>query len=414
MGTGFSAAIEDWNEETDYPQFTHPKYKELSKRIDKIIEDINFEIKLAEKAQRFVMPVEIKNNLTSALKINLPADKPNKIIAYIKMVECGYKVVENPGYAAIFYNCRLTVRKLLNDKDKMFLTFTKADHEAYENQFLGLSESTKSNYLRTYCRIWNLAIADGLVTKDHHPKQYFKFKVYKRVRTKKRSIKADYWKRILKLKPAPDTRIYRSHLMAQFMYYARGMNFNDMIKLKWTDIQNNGVAYKRSKNKRSYDFELHPKAQAVLNLLREYPVQSDSGHVFPILMKEHDDVFKIDARIDSALKDFNEDSQAMADAIGWKKRFTSNCLRHGFASHLNEARVDIRIIQESLGHETQLQTRTYLDDIEDGPLFSVVPIAIPAQIPGAGALKKNCSAAPAFPPPNNYNNAVKNQQGYRL
>ena len=42
-------------------------------------------------------------------------------------------------------------------------------------------------------------------------------------------------------------------------------------------------------------------------------------------MKEHDDVFKIDARIDSALKDFNEDSQAMAEAIGWKKQFTSNC-----------------------------------------------------------------------------------------
>ncbi|OOQ60024.1 tyrosine-type recombinase/integrase [Mucilaginibacter pedocola] len=372
MATGFSSSVENWDAENGYPKFSHPLYKELAQRIDKITENINFEIKLAEKAGRYITPVEIKNNLTQATKVNLPADKPNKIIAYIQMVEDGYKAVENPGYAAIFYNCRLTVRKLLKDKDKMFLTFTKADHEAYENQFLGLSESTKSNYLRTYCRIWNLAIADGLVTKDHHPKKYFKFKVYKRVRTKKRSIKADYWKRILKLKPAPNTRIYRSHLMAQFMYYARGMNFNDMIKLKWIHIQNNGVAYKRSKNKRSYDFELHPKAQAVLNLLREYPVQSDAGYVFPILMKEHDDVFKIDARIDSALKDFNEDSQAMAEAIGWEKRFTSNCIRHGFASHLNEAGVDIRFIQEALGHETQLQTRTYLDDIEDGVIAKAI------------------------------------------
>lgn len=154
------------------------------------------------------------------------------------------------------------------------------------------------------------------------------------------------------------------------------MNFNDMIKLKWTDIQNNGVAYKRSKNKRSYDFELHPKAQAVLNLLREYPIQSDAGYVFPILMKEHDNVFKIDVRIDSALKDFNEDSQAMAEAIGWEKRFTSNCLRHGFASHLNEAGVDVRMIQESLGHETQLQTRVYLDDIEDSIITNAINAAL--------------------------------------
>jgi integrase/recombinase XerD len=35
-------------------------------------------------------------------------------------------------------------------------------------------------------------------------------------------------------------------------------------------------------------------------------------------MKEHDTAKKIDAGIDSALKDFNEDSKAMADAIGWK------------------------------------------------------------------------------------------------
>lgn len=218
MATGFSSCIEAWDLENDCPQYTHPKFKELSKRIDKLTEDINFEIKLAEKAQRVITPIEIKNNLTKATKLRLPADKPNKIIAYIKMVEDGYKAVENPGYAAVFYNCRVTVRRLLRDKDKMFLAFTKADHEDYEKQFLGLSESTKSNYLRTYCRIWNLAIADGLVTKDHHPKQYFKFKVYKRVRTKKRSIKADYWKRILKLKPAAHTRIYRSHLMAKFMY----------------------------------------------------------------------------------------------------------------------------------------------------------------------------------------------------
>jgi integrase/recombinase XerD len=372
MATGFSSSIENWNAKNDYPETTHLKYKTLAARIDKLVSDIDFEIKLSEKSGRIITPVEIKSNLTRSVRIAPVAEKPNKILAYTKKIVDDLRANENPGYANIFYNCRLTLLKLLKNQDKMFLAFTKADHEKYEEQMQGLAESTKSNYLRTYCRIWNLAIKDGLVSKDHHPKQYFKFKVYKRIRTKKRSIKADYWKRILKLKPNKDTRIYRSHLMMQFMYYARGMNFGDMMKLKWDYIQNNGVSYKRSKNKRGYDFELHPKAIAILKIMQEFPAQSDAGYVFPILMKEHDTAMKIDTRIDSALKDFNEDSKAMAAAVGWTKNFTSNALRHGFASHLNEAGVDIRIIQESLGHETQMQTRTYLDDIEDSIITEAI------------------------------------------
>ena len=127
-------------------------------------------------------------------------------------------------------------------------------------------------------------------------------------------------------------RVSDTFLM-QFMYYARGMNFNDMLKLQWDNIQNNGITYKRSKNKRSYNFELHPKAIRVINTFRTYHLQSDAGYVFPFISKEHYTAKKIDARIDSALKDFNEDSKAMAEAIGWEKQFTSNSLRHGFASH---------------------------------------------------------------------------------
>jgi integrase/recombinase XerD len=81
-------------------------------------------------------------------------------------------------------------------------------------------------------------------------------------------------------------------------------------------------------------------------------------------------------RIDSALKDFNEDSKAMAEAVGWKKQFTSNALRHGFASHLNEANVDIKIIQEAMGHETQADTRIYLADLEDSIITEAINAAL--------------------------------------
>jgi integrase/recombinase XerD len=374
--TGYSCSVENWNDEKCRPHSSHPNFLALSNKINKLIDDIEFEIKTADKAGRFITHIEIKTKLTQPVEISFNSEKPKKILAYIKSIVDYYESLDNIGYAGVFASNGLTVKKLLDGKDKMFLAFTKSDHEAYEKQMVGLSESTKSLYLRTYFRIWNLAIADGLVPKDRHPRQYIKFKAYKRIRTKKRSIKSEYWQRILKLKPATHTRIYRSHLMMQFMYYSRGMNFNDMLKLKKEQFINKGIAYKRSKNKRSYDFELHPKAVAVINEFAEFPEQSDAGYIFPFIMAEHDTAKKIAARIDSALKDFNEDSNAMAIAVGWNKKFTSNALRHGFASHLNEANVDIKIIQEALGHETQGQTRIYLDDIEDEIITGAINAAL--------------------------------------
>ena len=378
MATGFSSTIENWSEKEGYPEASHPKFKALTSRIRKLTEDISFEIKLAEKSGRVITPIEIKTTLTERFKSSAPADKPNKILAYYKYLVDYYQSIDSPGYANVFEANSLTVKKLLKGKDKMFLAFTKSDHEAYEKQIAGKAESTKSVYLRTYYRVWNLAIEDGICSKDHHPKKHIKFKAYKRIRTKKRSIKSSYWQRILKLKPARDTRIYRSHLLMQFMYYARGMNFNDMLKLKREQFINDGIVYKRSKNKRGYDFELHPRAVAIIKEFESFPEQSDAGYIFPFIMREHDTAKKIDARIDSALKDFNEDSNLMALAVGWNKGFTSNALRHGFASHLNEANVDIKIIQEALGHETQAQTRVYLDDIDDSIIADAIRAALVA------------------------------------
>jgi len=377
ISTGYSSSVKNWNAKTGYPRSNHPNYVELVSRIKKILDDIDFEIKTAEKSGRSITHVEIKARLTGRTDQPVVAvGKPNKILAYTKHLIDYYDSVDNPGYANVFYNGRLTVKKLLKGKDKMFVAFTKADHEAYEKQISGTSESTQSHYLRTYYRIWNLAIKDGLATANHHPKNFINFKAYKRIRTKKRSIKSDYWERIMKLKLAKDTRMYRSHLLMQFMYYSRGMNFNDMLKLKNEQFVNDGIRYKRSKNKRQYDFELHPKAVEVIKIFETYYEQSDAGYIFPFIMAEHNTARKIDTRIDSALKDFNEDSQAMAEAVGWKKRFTSNALRHGFASHLNEKNVDIKIIQDALGHETQFQTRVYLDDIDDSVIAKAIREAL--------------------------------------
>lgn len=162
-----------------------------------------------------------------------------------------------------------------------------------------------------------------------------------------------------------ETRIGRSQLLLQFIYYARGINFGDMCKLKWDNIANGTIHYKRSKNHRDYDYTLHPKTLEVINYFKDYPIQSDAGYVFPFLSSIHDTARKIDTRIESALKDFNEDLKDMAEAVDWERKFTSYSLRHGFATHLRNNGANISIIKEALGHEEESQTNVYLDDLDD-------------------------------------------------
>jgi TonB-dependent SusC/RagA subfamily outer membrane receptor len=106
-------------------------------------------------------------------------------------------------------------------------------------------------------------------------------------------------------------------------------------------------------------------ALGVIDYFKYYPEQSDSGYIFPFLSEIHDTAHKKDTRIESALKDFNEDVKVMAQSVGWERKFTSYSLRHGFATHLRNNNVNISVIKEALGHDSESQTAIYLDDLDD-------------------------------------------------
>ena len=232
-------------------------------------------------------------------------------------------------------------------------------------------------YIRTFVRLWNIAIEKGICPKEHHPSKYFRFKAYRRFKTKKRAVSADVIKSIENLKFENSDRMFRSQQYFLFSYYARGINFTDMAKLKFKEnIFGNEISYVRSKNRRRYHYQLHSKAMLIIRNFEQSLVKSDAGYVFPILQSLHDTPKKIDARIDSALKDLNEDLAKMAELMGLEKHLTSYVARHSFATNLRHKNVSIRVIQEALGHETEMQTMTYLDALDDSFISNCIENAL--------------------------------------
>jgi len=159
--------------------------------------------------------------------------------------------------------------------------------------------------------------------------------------------------------------MFRSQMLLQFMYYARGINFGDLCRLKWDNISNQTIYYVRSKNHRSYDYTLHPRANEIIEYFKSYLEQSNAGYIFPILYDIHNTPRKIKIRIHAALKCFNEDLKQMSSFVGWERKFTSYSLRHSFATHLKNKGVDISVIKNALGHNTEEQTAVYLEDLDD-------------------------------------------------
>ena len=281
------------------------------------------------------------------------------------------------GYSKVFKSSRDSLKKFVNNADKNFINFTKRDFENYEKHLLKTvhQESSISVYVRTFSRLWNIAIERGLCPKEHRPSKYIKFKAYRRFKTKKRALSSEVIKSIESLLFDTSSREYRSQQYFLFSYYARGINFIDLAKLKRENIQNNEIEYIRSKNKRHYHFQLHPKACSIINFFLSIHYE-DSEYIFPILTNRHDTPKKIDARIDSALKDLNEDLAKMAHIIGLDKKLTSYAARHSFATNLRSKKVSVSIIQEALGHETELQTATYLDEIDDTIVAKMIEEAL--------------------------------------
>jgi len=376
LNTGFTSSEENWDADNECPKSSHPKFKMVIKKIQNLIDEVNFEVRLLLKDG-----VDMFSLSTLKNKIKTPIKKHSKV-KILQFYEEVITQLENEGrigYSKAFVSSRDNLNKFLKKTDKSFISFSKDDFYNYEKFLLGglKYESTISFYIRTFTRLWNIAIERGICPKEHHPSKFFKFKAYRRFKTKKRAITADNIKAIENLIFEDSSRMYRSQQYFLFSYYARGMNFIDMAKLRFDEnLRGNEITYTRSKNKRRYQYQLHSKAISIIQNFKRLSIPNNNNYVFPILESWHDSPKKIDARIDSALKDLNEDLSKMAKLIGSEKHITSYVARHSFATNLRHKNVNVSIIQEALGHETELQTMTYLDDLDDVMIANSIEAAL--------------------------------------
>lgn len=168
------------------------------------------------------------------------------------------------------------------------------------------------------------------------------------------------------------------HQAAMSVAYGAGLRVSEIISLKVSDIDSQRMTLRVEQGKGSKDryAMLSPvlleRLRAWWRLGHAQGKIRNGGWLFPGL----DPTDPLTAR------QINRAVHLAADAAKIDKRVTPHILRHSFATHLLEQKVDIRVIQVLLGHK-KLETTSLYAQVATDLLRSVIsPLDKPPQPPG--------------------------------
>ncbi len=211
----------------------------------------------------------------------------------------------------------------------------------------------------------NIAIKRGLVHKDCYPFDNYKVAKLKLIKNK-RALTIEEFQRIKNVELSENPYLLEAFHYFMFSIYARGMNFVDMMKLKWSDIQNGRIHYIRSKTKGNFNIEINEAMQGIIDYYKNQ--NRNSQYVFPILLKDDLTPTQIANRKHKVLSRYNSKLKEIGKLANIDKKLSSYVARHSFATILKYLGTSVDKISEMMGHSDIQITMTYLKEFDNETL----------------------------------------------
>ena len=152
-----------------------------------------------------------------------------------------------------------------------------------------------------------------------------------------------------------------------FSYLCNGINVNDMLKLKYSNIDGDQIHFYRaktlntSKDKKEIEVLLTPEMKQIIDKWGNTD-KSSNNYIFPFLTGEETPLQQ-KRTIQDVTHRINKRLKKIGEAIGISGLSTYTA-RHSFASVLKRSGVNIASISESLGHSDLKTTENYLASFE--------------------------------------------------
>lgn len=266
---------------------------------------------------------------------------------------------------AIIYRTALRCLERFAGKRVSFASITPLWLSKYE-AFMrneGLSQTTISIYLRQLRAVINDAIRLGVVKPAASPFGYAKYEI-RSGDSRKLALTLSQIKLIVMYKGTQQMERYRDIWM--FIYLCNGINVADLIKLKYSSIQNGELSFIRQKTQRTTKTHkeirviVTPMMQQIMDRWGNPPLPNN--YIFPVL-RGGETAKEQKCKCGSFTSRLNLYTRRLGKELGLGN-ITTYTARHSFATVLKRSGANIAYISESLGHSSMKTTENYLASFE--------------------------------------------------
>jgi len=175
-------------------------------------------------------------------------------------------------------------------------------------------------------------------------------------------------KRLYEYRPM-DSEVAKGMDYWWFLYFGNGMNLKDAALLKYRNVQDQFIIFRRVKTDRTSRATTLPICVYInedMRAIMERRGNKDNNSenfIFPILDKTMNPLQQHD-EIKAFIRLINKSAKAVCKEIGLHKKCTTKVSRHSFMTQQKRNGASTEEIQEAVGHTSPVTTQFYLDSFE--------------------------------------------------
>ncbi len=363
---GFKTQPDNWiSTQSKFKKAYNPEtYKEDNERLRLIYKRANKILLELERENIKITPSTFKDKFYKNTNNN----------NFIELFDLRINEFENKGNIGNANVYRSSRNALVRFHKKDILLFEDITYKFLNRFEVFLSKTCEGNsmsvYFRTIKALYNNAVSRGLCKFEDSPffnqvnQQGFKIKRLEKP-TRKRAISHEDIKKMIDLKIEAGERLKDSQNILVFSFYNIGMNFIDLAYLKWENINNGRVMYRRQKTGKLFSIKILAPTQNVLDYY--LPFKNELGYVFPIFTDFHKTEKQKKSRTKTALKKFNKEIKLIAKNANIEnyELITSYVIRHSWASIMYKSGNNKIDIGRGFQHSSEKITDIYITELID-------------------------------------------------
>lgn len=350
LNTGQYIEEKFWDEKNRNVRKSHPNSQVLNNFILSKVAEANDKVLKSEMTTEYETVSEIKDKIVVSKKLGF-FDVADMHLQNLKNRNKHHQYDTELG--------RLKRFKEFLGKDsiafnKLNVTILKK-FEAHLLHTRKLSPRTVVNYLILIRTIFNLAISESITDRGLYP--FGKGKMTIRIpESQKIGFTADEIQKLENAKDITEAQQKAIHIWLISFYFA-GIRVGDVLKLKWSDFNDDRLLYRMNKNSKLVSLKIPEKAIKIFSYYKEQ--QTNDELVFPQLkgvnLKDTEEVSK---RTQSITRNLNRRLQIAAKQFGIKKNISMHIARHSFGN-ISGDKIPIQMLQKLYRHSSVTTTIRY-------------------------------------------------------